>query len=96
MFIVQHRVSARLLCTEPADSGIQEYLTALLTKAGFDTATTQDGDEAIAMARKGLAGVVIVDLFMPKKAASNDYGLTASLSHHEDSRHQWRRSLSSG
>ena len=45
---------------------VQELLTVLLTRAGYDVLRAADGEEALRLARRHLPAVVVVDVRMPK------------------------------
>ena len=45
---------------------VQELLSVLLTRAGYDVLRAGDGEEALRLARQHLPAVVVVDVRMPK------------------------------
>ena len=45
---------------------VQELLSVLLTRAGYDVLRAGDGEEALRLARQHLPVVVVVDVRMPK------------------------------
>jgi len=66
LIVREKAAKVRVLIVED-DEGVQEYLRNTLSGAGYESEIARDGDEAMAMMRSAPAGLVIVDLFMPRK-----------------------------
>jgi CheY-like chemotaxis protein len=52
---------------------VRRFLTAVLTKRGYDTVAAADGREALEVARRERPDLVILDLMMPNQTGTDFY-----------------------
>lgn len=52
---------------------MQVYLRTLLRKAGYETATASDGDQALALAGELRPDLITLDLVMPRRSGGTTY-----------------------